>query len=111
MQANDFSFGYTLLTNGFLLLKFFLQNTTQLLVNMSPDTQSSSTKYNKNYVKDHTNLSSRKSLSKLGECCSKNTSASKPASIDHSPRDNVFRMLKLGHFFSSQSESPTYKKN
>jgi hypothetical protein len=49
----------------------------------------------------HTNLSWRKSLSRLGECCSRKITASKSAVIHHSPRDMVFRLLKVGHLFSS----------
>jgi hypothetical protein len=36
----------------------------------------------------------------LGECCRKNTNASKSAPIHHSPRDKVFRLLKLGQLFN-----------
>ena len=49
----------------------------------------------------HTNLSWRKSLSILGECCSRKITASKSGAIHHSPRDRVFRLLKVGHLFSS----------
>jgi hypothetical protein len=49
----------------------------------------------------HTSLSSRKSVSKLGECCRKDTNALKSAPTHHSPRDKVFRLLKNGQLFSS----------
>jgi hypothetical protein len=98
LQANDLPFGLTPISIGFFTLKFFFQNT--IVIKHVPRYSETQVAYRR-CVNVHTSLSSRKSFSKLGECCRKKTSGSKSAAIDHSPRDKVFRLLKLGQLFSS----------
>lgn len=38
---------------------------------------------------------------RLGECCRKETNRPKSAAIHQSPRDNVFRLVKIGHILGS----------
>jgi hypothetical protein len=107
VQANDLPSGLVLSSIAFLQLWSFLQNNkhgngtcAQICISKHKKTKLPWAVYTW-YLGTHTSLSSRKSLSRLGECCRNEINESKSAVIHHSPRDNVFRLRKTGHVFSS----------